>query len=311
MHHRNERVALVTGATGFIGSHLTGRLVRDGWEVHVVIRPESDVTVLAEVRESVTIHVHDGTTNGLQAIVSTAAPRTVFHLASLFLSEHRSTDVERLISSNLLFAAQLAEAMAQAGVRRLINTGTSWQHFEGRDYCPVNLYAATKQAFEAILAYYVETTPLRVITLKLYDTYGPGDRRQKLFHLLRQVAERQEPLAMSPGEQLIDLVHIDDVLDAYIDAVDLLLHERIAAHEAFAVSYGAPIKLKDLVAEYARLLGRELPIQWGERPYRSREVMIPWHSGTALPGWHPRVSLEEGLSQLIAEAEGQPSGGRR
>jgi nucleoside-diphosphate-sugar epimerase len=311
MNHGNERVALVTGATGFIGSHLASRLVRDGWEVHLVVRPESDMAVLAELRGSVTVHAHDGTTNGLQAIVSTAAPRTVFHLASLFLSDHRSADIERLVSSNLLFATQLAEAMVQAGVRQLINTGTSWQHFEGRDYCPVNLYAATKQAFEAILAYYVETTPLRVITLKLYDTYGPGDRRQKLFHLLRQVAERQEPLAMSPGEQLIDLVHIDDVLEAYISAADLLLQERIAGHESFAVSSGAPIKLKDLVAAYARLLGRDLPIQWGGRPYRSREVMIPWHSGTALPGWQPRVSLEEGLSQLIAAAEGQPAGGRR
>lgn len=300
MNHKNKRVALITGATGFIGGHLVCRLVREGWEVHAVVRPESDMTSFIKTR-GVVVHTHDGTTAGLQGIVSAVAPSTVFHLASLFLSEHKSVDIERLISSNILFATQLAESMAQAGVWQLINTGTSWQHFEGDIYCPVNLYASTKQAFEAILRYYVESTPLRAVTLKLYDTYGPDDQRQKLFYLLRQVAKQQKPLVMSPGEQLIDLVHIDDVLDAYIIAADTLHQEKIAGHEVFSVSSGAPIKLEELVSIYARLLGQELPIQWGGRPYRNREVMKPWDAGTLLNGWSPRISLEDGLRQLIAE----------
>jgi nucleoside-diphosphate-sugar epimerase len=311
MNAQNEQIALVTGATGFIGGHLVRKLIQQGWNVHVVVRPESSQELLAELHDMVKIHIHDGTTGGLLAILSEVTPGTVYHLASLFLSEHRSTDIEQLINSNLLFATQLAEAMVQTGVWQLINTGTSWQHFQGRDYSPVNLYAATKQAFEAILAYYVDTTPLRVITLKLFDTYGPGDRRQKLIHLLRQVAERQEPLAMSPGDQLIDLVHIDDVVQAYISAADLLHQERITGHESFAVSSGAAIRLKDLVTLYGRLMGRSLPIQWGGRPYRSREVMTPWQTGLALPGWKPQVSLEDGLRQLVAEAEGKTSEGCR
>jgi nucleoside-diphosphate-sugar epimerase len=233
-----------------------------------------------------------------------ASPTVVFHLASLFLSEHRLEDIDRLVACNLLFASQLAEAMVQTKVWRLVNTGTSWQHYENREYCPVNLYAATKQAFEDILRYYVEATPLQAITLKLFDTYGPGDRRAKLFKLLRQVAEQQEPLAMSPGEQLIDLVHVDDVLDAFQLAAELLMQDKVAGHEVFAVSSGAPIPLKELVAVYSRLLGRTLPIIWGGRPYRSREVMVPWHAGRSLPGWYPRVTLEEGVRGIIAEHSG-------
>lgn len=296
------RVALVTGASGFIGGHLVHRLVRDGWTVHLVVRTHSDLDTLADLRE-VTIHVHDGSTAGLQEIVATAKPDTVFHLASLFLSEHRPADIDRLISSNLLFATQLAESMVQAGVSRLINTGTSWQHFESDEYCPANLYAATKQAFEAILRYYVEATPLRVITLKLYDTYGPGDRRNKLFCLLRQAGEREEPLLMSPGEQLIDLVHVSDVLDAFTKAAMLLSESNISGHEVFAVSSGAPLKLKELVEIYTSISGRPISVEWGGRPYRSREVMVPWHTGKALPGWRPKVSLHEGLRQLVAEAQ--------
>ena len=231
--------------------------------------------------------------------MSQAAPQTVFHLASLFLSEHAPSDIDRLINSNLLFANQLVEAMVQAKVWQLVNTGTSWQHFRGDEYCPVNLYAATKQAFEAILRYYVDATPLRAITLHLYDTYGAGDTRPKLFNFLRQVANQTERLAMSPGEQRIDLVHVDDVVSAYFASVDRFSSENLVAYEAYAVSSGNPIKLKDLVAIYARVLGRELPITWGGRNYRDREVMNPWSEGAPVPGWKPRVSLEDGIKKLI------------
>lgn len=308
MNFSIESKALVTGATGFIGGHLVHELYQRGWTVHVVIRPESKPEILTELQDVATIHVYDGSLSTLQKIMTETRPDTVFHLASLFLAEHRPDDVERLIKSNLLFSTQLTEAMVQAGVWQLVNTGTSWQHFEGRTYSPVNLYAATKQAFEAILAYYVEASPLRAITLKLYDTYGPGDRRQKLFHLLRQVAERQEPLVMSPGEQLIDLVHVDDVLHAFVLAADLLRKGMVAEHDTFAVSSGTPLRLRDLVELYGKLLGHDLPIVWGGRPYRNREVMTPWHTGTVLPGWKPQITLEAGLREFIAENSGDLAG---
>ena len=69
------------------------------------------------------------------------------------------------MSSNITFGTQLVEAMVANGCYQFVNTGTSWQHYENDEYNPVNLYAATKQAFEDILRYYVETSALRVITL--------------------------------------------------------------------------------------------------------------------------------------------------
>ena len=141
-------------------------------------------------------------------IVNEANPEIVFHLASLFLAQHTLEDIERLVQSNLLFGVQIAEAITLQGVTKLINTGTSWQHYENEDYNPVCLYAATKQAFEDMLKFYVEASKLKVITLKLFDTYGPDDSRPKLFTLLRKVAQEQTELAMSPGEQLIDLVYM-------------------------------------------------------------------------------------------------------
>ncbi|RII29166.1 MAG: NAD-dependent dehydratase [Geobacter sp.] len=290
--------ALVTGATGFVGSHLAQCLVAGGWKVHLIVRPESDLLPLNNISGVVTFHQHDGSTEGMQQIVTQAKPDVVFHLASLALVQHQVKDIEPLISSNILFATQLAEAMTACGVSRLVNTGTYWQHFESRGYCPVNLYSATKQAFESILQFYLETTPLKVITLKLFDTYGPGDPRPKLFTLLRKAAAEQITLAMSPGEQLIDLVYIDDVTDAFLVAADRLLAEVVEGHEEYAVTSGRPIELKELVEIYGRVMSKVIPICWGGRPYRLREVMVPWNRGMVLPGWLPKVGLEEGIRRM-------------
>lgn len=290
----NTKKALISGGTGFIGSHLVRHLVQTGWDVHVVSSSDKH-DLLLDVSDVITIHIHDGSTERMHEIVAAADPDIVFHLASLFLSEHTAAQVESLIRSNILFATQLVDAMAAHGVRLLVNTGTSWEHFCNSTYSPVNLYAATKQAFEAILQYYIEARALQVVTLKLFDTYGSGDPRPKLFTLLRRIAGEQTVLAMSPGEQLIDLVHVDDVVEAFVFAAERLFTGVVEGHERYAVSSGKPIRLRELVEIYKRVTGRELPIEWGERPYRPREVMVPWSDGAVLPGWSPKVGLEEGL----------------
>lgn len=293
----SARRALLTGASGFVGAALTRRLLADGWDVHLLLREGSSAAGLPPESARLRLHRHDGGTLQLIEIMRAAAPQAVFHLASLFLAAHKPEDVERLIHSNLLFSTQIAEAMAACGVKHLVNTGTSWEHYEDAAYNPVCLYAATKQAFSALLRYYVECHGLRVVTLKLFDTYGAGDRRPKMLNLLKRVALEGTPLGMSPGEQLVDLVYIDDVMDAF-----MLAYEQLAdgtqrnAMEEYGVSSGKPLALRDIAALYARVSGLPLAIEWGGRPYREREVMVPWQSHHGVPGWRPKVDLASGLA---------------
>jgi len=290
--------ALVTGATGFIGSHVARTLREHGWDVSLIVRPNSQKPAdLSGFR----FLEHDGSTQNLIAIVKEARPDAVFHLASLFLASHTPNDIERLITSNVLFSTQLLEAMSEAGVTKLVNTGTSWQHFlsESKEFHPVNLYAATKSAFEAILQWYVEAKNFSVIDLKLYDTYGPGDARPKLIQLLFKTLQTNSPLSMSPGEQKIDLVYIDDVVDAFVKAGELALQASPKTLESFVVSSGHPLSIQDLVATLNRVAGRAAPVTFGGRPYRDREVMIPWKIGRSLPGWRPKINLEVGLRRIL------------
>ena len=294
--------ALITGATGFIGVNLIRRLLLEGWHVHIIIRPNTSMAILGNICEQVTVFTHDGSALNMLNIMPEVKPDIVFHLASLFLAAHQTKDIKPLITNNLLLGTQLLDAMAKNDVQYIVNTGTSWQHFNNDNYTPVNLYAATKNAFEMILRFYTSSTSIKAITLKLFDTYGANDPRAKLFSLLQKASKNVQPLAMSPGEQLIDIVYIDDVVDAFVTAADRLLKREANSFEEFSVTSGRPIKLKDLVEIYIQITGEILPLIWGARTYRDREVMVPWNTGQSLPGWHAKVTFENGI-KLIQRIE--------
>ena len=291
--------ALITGATGYIGSKLCQRLLNDGWQVDVLVR-ETGRPLVQTLVGKVTSHSYDGSTQSVMDAVAAANPDVVFHLASLFIAEHRSEQVTDLINSNLLFATQLAEACARTGVKRFINTGTSWQHYRSNAYDPVCLYAATKQAFENILDFYADAFGMRVITLKLFDTYGPDDPRPKLINLLVKAMKTGEVLGMSPGEQMLDLVQIDDVTRAFAVCAQQLL-DGIASHshERYAVSSGKPLSVRQLVALLEQISGKSINVTFGARPYREREVMLPWQAGQQLPGWQTATNIRTDLAAML------------
>lgn len=289
----------ITGGTGFIGSNLVRKLIRDNYEIHLLIKDQNELIIINDIIDKVKCYDYDGSIDCIMDIFSKVKPDIVFHLASLFLADHKTSDIEGLVKSNILLGTQLLEAMHKNNINKLINTGTSWQHYNNSDYSPVCLYAATKQAFETIIQYYVEVSSIKVITLKLFDTYGKNDPRKKLFHLLVSLIDKKEPLYMSPGEQLINLVYIDDVIDAFEKALDLLFSDKVEQHQIYSVSAENIISLKDLVAKFEMVSCKKLPIVWGGRPYRLREVMVPWTNGQNVPGWKPKVILEEGIKKIL------------
>lgn len=295
------RRALVTGATGFVGSHLARALAAGGWQVTAIVREGSDRTRVALLGTAgCTLASFDGDTASMARLVGEAAPDVVFHLATLFRGEHSVGDVAPLVAANVLFGAQLLEGMRLTGTPRLVTAGTAWEHHENRAYSPVSLYAATKGAFHALLAYYVEVARLSAVTLDLTDTYGPGDPRRKLVRLLLETGRTQAPLVMNGGEPYIDLLHVHDAVEAFQVAAERLTQAEPGRCERWSVRTDEPLRLRELVALVAQVTGRAIPVVWGGRAYRARETFTPWTSGERLPGWAPRVPLAEGISTVDA-----------
>ena len=296
-----KKVALITGGTGFIGSHLVRRLLESGWVVHLIVRESSAHSQPAE--GSVGVHRFEGRLDELKKIVAAVSPSVIFHLASFFRAEHQPQEVAPMIESNLLFGTQLLEAATLCGVKNVVTAGTSWQNFIDGSYSPVCLYAATKQAFKDVAQYYVDAKGLKLITLKLFDTYGPNDIRKKLFFAIKNAAESGQPLLMSPGQQLIDMVYVDDVVAAFELAGLRLISAQCASREEYMVSSGNLISLKELVGLIVKMSGVQVDIEWGGRPYRDREVMVPWCGGETLPGWVPKMSLEDGIKKYFSKVK--------
>jgi nucleoside-diphosphate-sugar epimerase len=103
---------------------------------------------------------------------------------------------------------------------------------------------------------------------------------------------------MSGGEQVLDLVHVDDICRAFLRAAELASDPSQPGNAIYSVSGGQRRTLRAVVETLGQVAGHSLPIVWGARSYREREVMLPW-AGPTVPGWQPCISLENGLRSLL------------
>ena len=173
---------VVTGATGFIGSNLVRKLIENEFIVTAIVREKRKAEIIFDkIEERMLFYEWDNSISGLADYMQKQKVDCVVHLATKYITQSMAEDVDDLVESNITFGMKMLEAMKLAGVRNFINSSTSWQHYQNEEYCPVNVYAATKQAFEDVLKYYTSAEGIRAIILEIYDTYGPFDKRNKII----------------------------------------------------------------------------------------------------------------------------------
>lgn len=286
---------LVTGATSFLGVSLIRHLVAGSHTVAALVRPSSPVERLAGV--GVEVYRAEPGVTALGSILESVGPDCVVHLAGRYVRSHAPTDVGELVDSNVRFGAELLEAMSLAGRPRIVTTGSFFQHAGGGSYEPVNLYAATKQAFESILSYYAGVDGLQSTTLVLTDVYGPGDWREKLVNVAVRAARTGEPLLLSEPTQVMDLVHIEDA----VRGLALAIADPAPSPDGvarFSLGSGHPMAVGAILDVIEELVGRPLDRHWGAYPMPDRAVRMVW-DGPMLPRWMPSLDLRTGLETLV------------
>ncbi len=153
-------------------------------------------------------------------------PDIVLHLATCYRKYHTASDISEMIAANIDFPTQICQLCATHTVRYFINTGSFFEYdfldtplTEQSREKAFNLYASTKQAFNSILRYYTEQYDLRVLTIRLFSPYGPGDNEKLIPVAIRSILQGTEMQLANPTQRL-SFTYIDDIVDAYILAIE-------------------------------------------------------------------------------------------
>ncbi len=288
--------ALITGITGYVGTHLAINLDNKGHEVAGLYRPSS----LPQIHiQKARLWPATDEGHGFREALMEFRPNVVIHLAAHYLPQHRPEDIGPLVRANIQYGAHLLEAMRESSCDAMVFAGTSWQHYHDANYCPANLYAATKQAFSSLADYYRDAHGLRFLELHLYDCYGPNDPRRKLLNQMKENARNTTPLPMSNGEQRIHLIHVHDLTNGLALACQQALKLLPGQRALYRMPSPKAISLRELVEQFNQSNPRHpLQVIWGNLPYREREIFTPWENGEILPGWEPCIKLAEGLRDI-------------
>lgn len=293
-----DKVALITGATGFLGRHLCVKLLEKDYKIVVLVRETSDISFFSKYsKQKVIVCQLDKDFNVIDEVVKNYKPLITFHLAAAFDKGYTNKEIVNLINTNILFGTILLNSLVKCNCKNFINIGTYWQNFKDETYNPFNLYAATKQSFQDIIKFYEEEYGLQCITLKLCDTYGEDDGREKIINLLKQAYQKDEELDMTKGEQYLSLTYIDDVVKGIILASDYVLNNEIYG-KTFWIANKKTVKLFDLVKIIEDIVNKKLKINCGNIPYKKREIMQPY-IGNILPGWEAMTAIDVGLRKIF------------
>jgi nucleoside-diphosphate-sugar epimerase len=298
---------LITGGSGFIGANLARRLLADGHDVHLLLRPAFSAWRLSDVRTHLALHVADLTRRDeVEALLQRVKPAWVFHLAAHGAYSFQN-EIDEIVRTNYLGTTVLAQACAKIGVEIMIHAGSS-SEYGFKDHAPLeteatepnSAYAATKAAATLFCGYTARAHNVAIPTLRLYSVYGPyEDPRRLLPTLVVHGLEKSWPPLASP-ETSRDFVHVDDAIDALIALAQKPPREPGAIYN---LGSGWQTSLRELAAVAAEVFDLRVPPTWNSLPDRDWDTNVWVSNPTKIKaelGWSPKIDLHSGLRSLAA-----------
>jgi NAD dependent epimerase/dehydratase len=313
----SQRV-LVTGAGGFIGSHLVERLVRDGHRVRAFIRynGRDDRGHLDDMPAHVQaeIEVERGDLKDPAAVHrAVEGQEWVFHLGALIAIPYSYQNPCDVVQTNVLGTAHLLEACRSSrALRRVVLTSTSEVYGTARRV-PIDEahplqgqspYAATKIAADALGESYYRSFGLPVTILRPFNTFGPRQSARAIIPTIISQALSRPVVKLGRMDPRRDLTYVKDTVAAFVAIAGC----DLALGRAVNIGRGEDISIGELVETIGRRIGRPIRVEADEQRVRPTASEVErLLAGTALArglwGWQPQYSLEQGLDETIAWVE--------
>ncbi|MFT9494669.1 NAD-dependent 4,6-dehydratase LegB [Anaerosolibacter sp.] len=306
---------LITGAEGFIGSHLTERLVELGADVTALVQYNSFNnwgwidTFEKEVKDSIKVVTGDiREYDGMKKVVR--GQELVFHLAALIAIPYSYHSPMAYVRTNIEGTTNVLEACKECEVEKIVHTSTS-ETYGTALYVPINEnhplqgqspYSASKIGADKIAESYYRSFNLPVATIRPFNTYGPRQSSRAVIPtIISQILSGKKEIKLGSLTPTRDFNYVADTVEAFLKVAESekTIGEVINAGSNYEISIG------DLVEKIANIIGEEITILCDEerlRPDKS-EVNRLWADNTRikeLSGWEPKYSLDQGLEKTVA-----------
>jgi nucleoside-diphosphate-sugar epimerase len=300
---------LVTGAAGFIGSHVARVLVESGRDVAVLVRPSSSLWRLEDIVDRITMIPGDlADVALLRPAFEFWRPEACIHLAwyaepGKYLTAHENIPA-------LDASLQLLDELIRIECGQVVMTGTCAEYDTDRGYLredgpvrPATLYAATKVSLSLIASQIAADAGINLAWARLFFLYGPYEDERRLVPALIRALLRGEPFPATAGEQVRDYLHVADMASALC----ALAEHRVSG--TVNVSSGVPVTMRQVMETVASVTGNGDQIQFGAVPYRHWDPRFICGDNFRLrdeTSWSPRYpTLRAGLEQTVAWWQGQ------
>jgi len=297
---------ILTGGTGFVGANLVRRLLRDGHEVHLLVRPDYQPWRIAPLRPDLRLHelhLHDAA--AVARVVGQVRPDWVFHLA-VHGAYSWQTDWEQMVRTNIQGTMSLVTACLSTGFAAFVNTGSS-SEYGFKDHAPAeneplepnSYYAVTKAAATLFCRHTAQRHQVHLPTLRLYSVFGPYEDPGRLLPALITHGLKGALPPLADPNVARDFVYVEDVVDAYLLAATVTTPEW---GPIYNVGTGAQTTLRDVV-EVARQVLRIAPEPvWNTMSNRNWDANV-WVSDNrkirAQLGWQRRSTFAEGFRLMV------------
>ena len=300
-----KKIAMITGATGFIGANLTYKLCYQGHEVHLLLRP--DCTRWRIDHLDVDVHEHQVDFLDQKSLTQTAAriqPDWVFHLA-VYGAYSYQANLDRMVETNIKGTINLVRACLESGFDVFVNTGSSseygFKHHASREenrIDPNSHYAICKATGTMFCRYTARSEKVRIPTLRLYSAYGPYEAPGRLIPMLIIKGLRNSLPPLVNPTIARDFVYINDVTNAYILAATTPTKDPGAI---FNVGTGVQTTIREAVEIARTSLNIKTDPKWDTMPNRLWDT----NSWVANPdkikselGWQPKVTFMQGFNLM-------------
>ncbi len=302
----NNIPVLVTGADGFIGSHLVHRLLRAGARVSALVHPDAPRDRLFEIKDAIRICPLDiRDREGLIKVVQEVEPRKVFHLAAMTDVGRGWERIEEAFSVNLGGTVNLLTALGRVEYEIMVTVGTAETYGrnpapfkEDMPLDPVSPYSFSKAAATLFCRMAALSLGASARIMRLFLVYGPGQGVERFLPQVIRAGITGDPFRMTAGEQTREYTYIDDVVEGLI----LAAQEGPGRGEVFNLGSGEEISLRDLVKKVEIVLGERIKPVSPPLPYRENEIWRLTGDHSKIRdrlAWRPKIGLDEGLKRTV------------